>query len=221
MQLNTRVIIVGTACSAIKAEALLPVLQRICDKYNINTPRRIAGFLANVGVESGGFNANVENLSYSASRMASVWPSRYAVDPKADVKVPNALATRLAFNPVALGNNVYANRMGNGPETSGDGYNFRGRGWLQDTGRDNYTESAKLTGIDFVGNPDLMAATDGCAESAGAYWESHGCNALMDSDSFSQTVLKINGKLPCDANQGAVRLGRYRDCVVELNKLVS
>lgn len=221
MQITSRVVIIGSGCTALKAEALLPIIQRVCDKYNISTPRRIAGFLANVGVESGGFNANVENLSYSAARMAAVWPSRYAVDPKAEELVPNALAVRLAYNPVALGNNVYANRMGNGPETSGDGYNFRGRGWMQNTGRTNYAAAAQRTGIDFLGNPDMMAANDGAAESAAAYWEANGCNSLMDSDAFSQTVTRINGKPPCDANQGSVRLGRYRDCVVELNKLVS
>lgn len=220
MKLTEQVIIVGTACNAAKATQVLPFLQAVCDKYNINTPRRIAGFLANVGVESGGFNANVESLTYSAARMAVVWPSRYAVDPKADQKVPNALAQRLALNPVALGNNVYANRMGNGPEESGDGYNFRGRGWLQNTGRTNYTAASKRTGIDFVSNPDLMAEPSGSAESAGSFWESNGCNALLDADSFSQSVKVINGKAPCPENQGTVRLGRYRDCVVELNKLL-
>lgn len=220
MKISEKVIVIGTGCSSTRASEVLQIMQSVCDHYNINTPRRIAGFLANVGVESGGLKANVENLNYSAERMAAVWPYRYAVDPKASVKVPNALASRLAFNPVALGNNVYANRLGNGTEASGDGYKYRGRGWLQDTGKANYIESSKLTGDDFVGNPDLMVSDQGSAESAAAYWESHGCNALMDADSFSQTVLRINGKLPCDANQGSVRLGRYRDCVVELNKLV-
>ncbi len=219
MKFDEKVLIVGTGCSSIDAKKLLPKILEVCEKRNINTPRRIAGFLANIGVESNGLKATTEGMSYSAKRMAEVWPSRFAVDPKADNKQPNDLAKSLEKKPEALANNVYANRMGNGPESSGDGFRYRGRGWMQVTGKAMYKKMSDLTGIDFVGHPELMETEDGCAQSAAAYWEDSGCNAMMDLDSFSQAVLRINGSLPKPENHGPLRLSLYRACVPELNKL--
>jgi putative chitinase len=124
------------------------------------TPVRAAHFFAQTSHESGGFKAFSENLNYSAQGLAGTFPNRYAVDPKAKVKVPNALANKLSRNPEAIANNVYASRMGNGADTSGDGYKFRGRGALQLTGKDNYAAFAKyLNKPEIMTNPDLVATT--------------------------------------------------------------
>ena len=134
----------------------LPVL---VDKFGANTPLRLSHFLAQLAHESGGFTkaVTIENLNYSAKRMSEVWPNRYAVDPKAKPKTPNDLAKKLEKNSVALGNNVYADRNGNGNEASGDGFKFRGRGYIQLTGKGNYAAFSKFIGEDCVANPDLVA----------------------------------------------------------------
>lgn len=110
--------------------AVFGQLPLIIERFGAKTPLRLAHFLAQLAHESGGFTkaVTIENLSYSAKRMAEVWPNRYVVEPKNKIKLPNDLAKRLEKNPVALGNNVYANRNGNGDEASGDGFKFRGRG---------------------------------------------------------------------------------------------
>src|SRR5262249_8858281 len=98
-------------------------------EFGVNTPKRIAHFLSQIGHESGGFRIKVEDLSYTAARLMQVWPSRF---PNMDI------ARQYERNPEKLGNFVYANRMGNGDAASGDGYRFRGRGLLQLTGRSMY-----------------------------------------------------------------------------------
>jgi len=134
----------------------LPV---IVEKFGANTPLRLSHFLAQLAHESGGFTktVTVENLNYTATRLAEVWPNRYAVDPKIKKKTPNDLAKKLEKNPVALGNNVYADRNGNGNEASGDGFKFRGRGYIQLTGKSNYAAFSRFIGEDCVANPDLVA----------------------------------------------------------------
>ena len=114
-------------------------IRAACRRFEINTIRRIAAFVAQMAHESGMKPGREESFAYSAQRMAEVWPARYAVDPKATVKRPNALAVKLAAaGPQAIANNVYANRMGNGDEASGDGWANRGAGPGQLTGGDNW-----------------------------------------------------------------------------------
>lgn len=139
--------------------SIISQLPAIIDKFGANTALRLSHFLAQMAHESGGFTkaATVENLSYTAQRMAVVWPNRYAIDPKKKPPVPNALARKLEKKPEALGNNVYANRNGNGDEASGDGFKFRGRGYIQLTGKANYAGFSTFTGEDCVTNPDLVA----------------------------------------------------------------
>lgn len=217
MKLTIDALCVGTGCTVANAKKWLPALSQAMQEFRINTPRRAAAFLANVGVESGGLTRVVENLNYSAERMAVVWPTRYAV-PGSSPKRPNALAVRLAHNPEALANNVYADRMGNGPEASGDGFQFRGRALIQITGRDNHTRIGKRLGLDLVNHPELLEEPINAARSSCQIWVDMGCNEMADKDMFSQIVKSINGQLPCPANEGSLRKTRYKNCVEILNQ---
>ncbi|UZS00342.1 endolysin glycosyl hydrolase [Serratia phage SMP] len=210
MKLTIGIIMASTGASKDVANKWIDALQVACDKYEINNRRRVAMFLANLGVESEGFTALAENMNYSAKRMAAVWPGRYAIDPKANTKQPNALALSLANNPQKLANNVYANRLGNGDEASGDGWNFRGQGPIQQTGRDNITRAGKAIGVDLANNPALLQTPEVGALAAAYFWYSNDLNRAADLDLFSQSVKKINGQLPCDANKGEVRRSYYR-----------
>lgn len=161
---------------------LASILDRECKAFGITTPRRVAHFLGQISHESAGFKHVEENLNYSALRLCQVWPSRF----------PNAAAAAsCARNPEALANNVYGGRMGN--TKPGDGWLFRGRGYIQLTGRENYTKFAKITGLDLVNNPDLAAQPGAAVRIAAAYWADRGCNELADKDDISTITRKING----------------------------
>lgn len=210
MKLTVPIIMAATGATAIVAGNWIDWLQKACDKYEINTRRRVAMFLANVGVETGGLVTMVENLNYSAARMAVVWPSRYSVVSNGK-RVPNALALKLANKPEALANNVYANRLGNGSEASGDGWKYRGQGPIQLTGKANIVDAGKALGLDLLNHPELLQQPEGGALSAAYFWKSRGCNELADKDMFSQSVLKVNGALPSEANHGEKRRTLYKE----------
>ena len=124
---------ISTGCTLARAEEWLPFFKLVLKSFNITSKKRVAAFLAQVGHESAGLSALQENLNYSATGLANTWPNRYAqknskgqyVKSPAGKFTPNSLAVRLARNPQAIANNCYANRMGNGPESSGDGYRDR------------------------------------------------------------------------------------------------
>lgn len=214
MTLTEEILIAGCGCTKETAGgAWLPALQVACDKYNIGTPERVSAFLAQVGVESAGLTRLVESLNYSAERLAVVWPYRFAVDPKAANKVPNATAYSLAGNPVSLANNVYANRLGNGGPETGDGWNYRGQGPIMITGRANVSECSKSTGIDFVSNPSLLQTPEGGAESAAWFFSSRDCNELADFGLIDKITEKVNGAPASDVNHGPLRRSRYQSCM--------
>jgi len=148
-----------TRLKGVIPDSVISQLPVVVEKFGAKTSLRLSHFLAQLAHESGGFTkaVTIENLSYSAKRMSEVWPNRYAVDPKTKIKTPNDLAKKLERNPVALGNNVYAKRNGNGDEASGDGFKFRGRGYIQLTGKSNYAEFSRFIGEDCVADPDLVA----------------------------------------------------------------
>lgn len=208
-----------TGSSLANATSILNDIQSAMDKYSISdNAKRVAAFLANIGVESGGLLLKRENLNYTAARMAVVWPTRYAVDSHAATKVPNALAVSLAGNPVALGNNVYANRLGNGNEASGDGYKYRGGSYIQTTGKTEWQEAFEAIGLPTDSDPNVICtSTAYAALDSAAYFAGNGCNQLADLDQMSNTVLKINGALPSNANNGPLRLSRYRLGVAALS----
>lgn len=174
---------------------LFPHLLRAMIRYGITTKVRQAAFLAQVGHESQGMTRMQENLNYGAKGLAATWPSRYAVDPKARTKTPNALAQRLQRNPVAIANNAYANRMGNGSEDSDEGWKYRGRGLIQITGKTNYSRAANALGLPLVDHPELLEDFEHAALSAAWWWSDHGLNELADRGEFEKITRKINGGL--------------------------
>lgn len=174
-------------------KAYLPFLNECMDKYGIITARRIRAFLAQVGVESAQLKAVEENLNYSASGLLAVFGKYFRT---------KAEAQEYARKPEAIANKVYASRLGNGGQQSGDGWRYRGRGLIQTTGKRNYALLSEETGIDFVGNPDLLAAPRYAALSAAAFWKRNGLNELSDrlsgaaeADVFKQITRRVNGGL--------------------------
>jgi putative chitinase len=116
-------------------------------KFGIDTPLKLAHFLAQCGHESGGFKATQENLNYSAQGLKNIFPKYF----------PGNLSESYARNPQKIASKVYGGRMGNGPESTGEGFKFRGRGYIQLTGKDNYTAFGKAINEDIISNPDLVS----------------------------------------------------------------
>jgi len=166
-------------------------------------PKRLSMFLAQILAESGGFVVLVENGNYSKERLLQVWP-RFFDEQKAE---------QYAHNPAKIFNLVYANKMGNGPEESGDGYKYRGRGILQFVGRTNYERFSKETGIDLVNNPDLMTDPNVSLLIAASYWYNSGLNALADGDRLEDITRKITG--------GALGLQERKEWTDRIAKLLA
>lgn len=154
--------------------------------YEITTKERLASFLAQVGHESGGFSLTKENLNYSAAGLRSVFGKYFTTDERAKA---------YEHHPEKIANKVYANRMGNGDEASGDGYKFRGRGLIQITGHDTYTKFAEGLGMDIDECIAYMETPAGATSSAGWYWDENKLNAYCDRGDFSGLTRKINGGL--------------------------
>jgi putative chitinase len=171
-----------------------------CVEFKIDTPQRIAGFLAQTSHESGGYTMLSENLNYRAATLAACWPNRFAVlgPDKKPIKengklVPTAVANAIAGKPELIANLVYSSRMGNGPAESGEGWLYRGRGLKQLTGKDNYTRCGAELGIDLVGNPDLLLEPLYAARSAGWFWKTNNLSAFADAGDIKGMTKKING----------------------------
>jgi putative chitinase len=213
MKITQTQLMVGTGCGTDIAEEWLDSMQTAADKFEINTPNRVAAWLANVGVESAGFRALFEDCDYSANGLANTWPNRYSVDQHAVVKIPNVLAVSLAHKPMAIANNVYANRMGNGDEESGDGWKNRGQGPIQITGAANIAACAAEIGKDIIVQPVLLRSPQYGSLSAAWFFSHTGCKSLADSGDIDGVVKRINGQLPCEANNGALRIARYHACL--------
>ena len=160
-----------------KVGEILPALNAAMQKYEINTPKRVACFLAQVGHESGHLVKLVENLNYSADGLAATWPNRYR--DKATGK-PNALAQSLHRKPEAIANNVYAKRMGNGDEASGDGWRYRGRSLIHVTGKDNYLATGIGIGINLLNNPELLERYEYACIAAAWWWHDKKLNQVAD-----------------------------------------
>jgi putative chitinase len=160
---------------------------------SIDSVTRQAAFLAQVLLESSELRQLQEFLSYSPQRLRQVWPQRFPTD---------QVAEQYAHNPQKLANKVYAQRMGNGDEASGDGWAYRGRGLIQLTGRDNYAHFSAAMGCDALTHPDLLQEPMGAALSAAWFWRTHGLNELADGTvqaggdaHFSEITRRINGGL--------------------------
>jgi putative chitinase len=173
-----------------------------CQEFEIDTPQRIAGFLAQTSHESGGYTMLSENLNYRAATLAACWPNRFAVlgADKKPVKengklVPTAVANSIAGKPELIANLVYSSRMGNGAAESGDGWKYRGRGLKQLTGKDNYARCGTSLGVDFVGSPDLLLEPLYAARSAGWFWKANALSTFADTGDIKGMTKKINGGL--------------------------
>lgn len=183
-------------------EKWLDAVIATCQEFEIDTPQRVAGFLAQTSHESGGYTMLSENLNYRAATLAACWPNRFAVlgadkKPKKEngKLVPTAVANSIAGKAELIANLVYSSRMGNGPAESGDGWKYRGRGLKQLTGKDNYTRCSLALGIDLVNNPDLLLEPLYAARSAGWFWRANKLSAFADVDDIKGMTKKINGGL--------------------------
>jgi len=165
-------------------DALAAQADTLFARFEITSGNRQNFLLAQIGHESGGLTVTEENMRYRAERIVEVWPSRFA-----DVEA----AQPFANNSSKLGNFVYADRMGNGPPASGDGFRFRGRGYIQITGRDNYAEVGARTGLDLVASPDLAFNAAHALHVACAFWAWRGLSALCDTGDFVRVTRRING----------------------------
>lgn len=158
----------------------------ILPDYEIASPLRIAAWLAQVGHESGDLKFMVENLNYGAKGLRGVFGKYFPTDD---------IANHYQRQPEMIANRVYSNRMGNGPENSGDGWKFRGRGLIQITGRDNYLRCSQMLYGDnrLLDEPDLICEPDGAIRSACWFWNSRNLNDLADVQDIKEITRKING----------------------------
>lgn len=159
-------------------------LSRCLPDYDINTPRRVAAFIAQCAHESGGFKFLKENLNYRAESLVRVWPRYF---PNIDV------ARQYAQNQERIANRAYAGRMGNGPEETGDGWKFCGRGLIQLTGRSNYQAFADSIETDIEEIPGYLQTFEGAVQSACWFWESNKLNQFADSGDILTMTKRING----------------------------
>lgn len=163
-------------------------INEILPDYDINTPKRVAAFLAQCGHESAGFTTLTENLNYGAAGLKGIFGKYFKDD---------ATANAYQRQPQKIANKVYANRMGNGDEASGEGWKYRGRGPIQLTGKENYTKFAHDMFEDpetVMENPDVVALDKETAlTSAVWFWQKNGLNALADVGDIKTMTKRING----------------------------
>lgn len=188
MQLGAQTLADCVGCTVDRAAKWLPHIQAAIERFGIEGANNVAMFLAQCAHESAHFARIEEGLNYSADGLAATWPKRFAVNGK-----PNSLAMALHRKPEAIANAVYANRMGNGDEASGDGWRFRGRGLIQVTGRENYTKCGQAIGADLAYRPDMLLLVDFAALSAGWFWKTHGLNEIGAAGDVLAATKVING----------------------------
>lgn len=166
-------------------DTVIAQIPEVMEKFQINTPLRLCHFLSQCGHESGNFKAVSENLNYGAKGLLGLFKKYFPTED---------LAKQYERKPEKIANRIYGGRMGNGPEASGEGYKFRGRGYIQLTGKDNYSAFDKVVADDIVANPDLVA-TKYPLLSAAWFWNSRGLNALSDKGASDVEVTAITKKV--------------------------
>jgi putative chitinase len=159
-------------------------LSQLLPDYGIDTEQRIAAFIAQCAHESGEFTMIKENLNYRCESLRRTFPKYFPTD---------EIARKYAQKPEAIANKVYANRMGNGDEASGDGYRYSGRGLIQLTGKDNYFWFAESIGISPEEASEYMATFEGASQSACWFWETNNLNQWADKDDILTLTKRING----------------------------
>lgn len=166
-------------------DAVIAMIPDTAKKFEINTPLRLAHFLAQCGHESGGFKATQENLNYSAKGLIGIFGKYFK---------EAGLAESYQRNPQKIASRVYGGRMGNGPESTGDGYKFRGRGYIQLTGKDNYTAFGKAINEDMTANPDKVASHYALL-SAAWFFNKNGLHKIADQGSTDAVVTSITKRV--------------------------
>jgi putative chitinase len=182
-------------------DAVLAQIPEVMEKFQINTPLRLCHFLAQCGHESNNFKASQENLNYSAKGLLGIFKKYFPTEAK---------ALEYERKPEKIANLVYGGRMGNGPEASGDGFRYRGRGFIQLTGKDNYSAFNKSVAEDVVANPDLIA-TKYPLLSAAWYWNSRNLNASADKGDTETVVTEITKKVNGGTIGLADRLKHFKE----------
>ena len=172
-------------------------------RFNLNTPQRQAGFIGQCQHESMNFTILEENLNYSKEGLVRTWPARFNKD------------TAVAYhrNPRMIGSKVYANRMGNSNEASGEGWLYRGRGLIQLTGKQQYLLCGFALDVDLVAHPDLLTQVPCAVLSAGWYWDNNTLNRFCDVQDWKGLTKAINGGY----NGLEDRLARIKKALVVLN----
>jgi putative chitinase len=166
-------------------DTVIEQIPAVIDTFGVNTSLRLAHFLAQCGHESGGFRLTQENLNYSAKGLMGIFKKYFPTQ---------ALADAYARKPEKIANRVYGGRMGNGLEASGEGYKFRGRGYIQLTGKQNYTAFDLAVEDDILANPDLVSTKHALA-SAAWFWKKNGLNLIADTGSSAEVVTKITKRV--------------------------
>ena len=166
-------------------QVVIDSIPEVASKFGINTPLRVAHFLAQCGHESGGFRLTKENLNYSAKGLMGIFKKYFPTE---------ALAKAYERQPAKIANKVYSNRMGNGTEASGDGAKFCGRGYIQLTGKENYTAFGKSIGVDVCANPELVASQYALA-SAAWFFSKNGLHKIADEGASDLVVTKITKRV--------------------------
>ena len=166
-------------------DAVLAQIPDTAAKFNITNPMRLAHFLAQCGHESGGWKATSENLNYSSKGLMGIFKKYFPT---------LALAEQYARKPIAIASRVYGGRMGNGPEPTQEGYKFRGRGYIQLTGKDNYSAFDKFVPEDILANPDLVA-TKYPLMSAAWFFNKNGLWAICDKGADQGTVTAVTKRV--------------------------
>lgn len=188
-------------------DTVISQIPGVMEKFGINTPLRLAHFLAQCGHESGGFKLTQENLNYGAKGLLGIFKKYFPTE---------ALAKAYERQPEKIASRVYGSRMGNGDEASKDGWKFRGRGYIQLTGKDNYSAFDKAVDDDILANPDLVA-TKYPLLSAAWFWSKNGLNALADKGATDADVTTITKRV----NGGVIGLPDRIKHFKEYHKLLS
>ena len=164
-------------------EEWVDALNTTFERFDISNPLRKAAFIGQCGHECGQFRILEENLNYRAEALQKLWPKRFDA----------AKAQMCARNPKLIANTVYSSRMGNRDEASGDGFRFRGAGFLQLTGHSNFWHASQALGEDFVMQPELVRTPKYAAMTAGWFWQTHRLNQYADSGDYLTLTKRING----------------------------
>jgi putative chitinase len=170
--------------SSVDIDKYLPFVNMAMHKYQMNTPRRQAMFLAQLAHESGNFRFVEENLNYSADALERVFRKYFPT---------REFAEQYARQPEKIANRVYANRMGNGDESSGDGWKYRGRGLIQLTGLNNYANYAMQADTEALTRPEILTEPEYAADSAGWFWMVNRLNAMADTGDVRAVTRRVNG----------------------------